>query len=62
MLSLLFYVLYIHGGKNISFNDLDYSKKYEDGLIEEREDGLYMCSNGKWICIDKKRWGNIPYV
>jgi hypothetical protein len=34
---------------------INISHKRLDGYIEEREDGVYMLSNGKWICLDKKR-------
>lgn len=62
MVSLLFYVLCIHGRKNISLNELESSRKCEDGMIEDREDGVYMYSNGEWICLDKKTDAEITYV
>lgn len=33
---------------------INISHKRLDGYIEEREDGVYMLSNGKWICLDKQ--------
>lgn len=62
MMGLLFYVLCIHGEKNISFEELEHLQKCEDGKIEEREDGMYMCSGGKWMCLDKKTDAEITYV
>jgi hypothetical protein len=41
---------------------LDISHKREDGIIEEREDGVYMYSNGEWLCLDKKFDAEITYV
>ena len=62
VVSLLFYVLCVHGRKNISFDNLDEQQRCKNGTIEDREDGVYMCSNGEWMCLDKKIDAEITYV
>ena len=62
VIGLMFYVLCIHGRKNISVDTLEASRKCNDGMIEDREDGVYMYSNGDWICLDKKTDAEITYV
>jgi hypothetical protein len=60
-MSLLFYVFCIHCKRNISFDESDCLQNY-DGIIEEREDGVYMYSNGEWLCLDKKSDAEVTYV
>lgn len=54
---VVMYVLFIMNKYGCLFDKqiINISNKRLDGYIEEREDGVYMLSNGKWICLDKKR-------